>query len=138
MRDVPPAMQLVFVAIVTLLAIGCSRSGEEAGRVDDKTWNAPDLKTRTSPDSKKRLRADVDGTKIVLKFGEAGEDHPVDIMIHHTETIPLPKSGTWDMRWINDTEVAFEHDELGLRTWAVNGTIDMKVDLKRDWEPKNK
>lgn len=59
-------------------------------------------------------------------------------MIHHTEIIPLPKSGIWDMRWINDTEVAFEHGELGLRTWAVNGTIDMKVDLKRDWEPKNK
>lgn len=112
---------------------GCSdRNLEDAGRVDDWTWDDPKLKTRTSPSKEKRARADLVDGQIELKFGEA-YDHPVDIMIHHTEMIPEPEGGEWDMKWLNENRFVFEHSELRKKSWKVDGVVPMTVTVIAEW-----
>ena len=101
--------------------------------MDDWTWDSPELKTRTSPDKQKRARADVENGKIELKIGEAGPDHPVDIMVHFTEMIPEPQNGQWVMRWTGNDEFAFEHPGLGTKTWKIEGGAQMNVTTKVNW-----
>ncbi len=120
--------------VVAALVTGCSRQDEEqAGRVDDWTWDAPELKTCTSPDKQKRARADVKSGEIELLIGEAGPDHPVDIIVHHSEMIPEPQTGKWAMKWVSDDEFAFEHSELGMKTWTVEGGHQMNVVSEAGW-----
>lgn len=106
-----------YLLILVVLFVGyLQQSGDdEAGRVDAWTWDAPDLKTRTSPNKQKRARADVEDGKIELKFGEAGQAHPVDMWPHYSEIIPEPQDGQWAMKWINDDEFVFETRTLERR-----------------------
>jgi hypothetical protein len=71
--------------------------------------------------------------KIHLAFGEAGRDHPVDIMIEHEEVIPEPVTGQITMRWQNDSEFVVEHPDLGTKSWTVEGVSPMVVKVKATW-----
>jgi len=122
------------LAIAFALCMGGCSDGdlEDAGRVDDWTWDDPKLKTRTSISKEKRARADLKDGQIELKFGEA-YDHPVDIMIHHTEMIPEPEDGGWNMKWLDEGRFVFEHSELGTKTWRVDGVVPMTVTVISEW-----
>ena len=121
----------LFAFLLAFIVSGCRKSG--GGKVDAWTWEATDLKTRTSPDKSRRARADIQRGEIQLKLGEAGPDHPGDITVEHTEVFPEPKSGRWEMRWSSDSEFVVEHPDLGTKTWTVAGGHPMTVKIKSDW-----
>ena len=117
-----------------LATTGCVDStSEDAGRVDDWTWDDPSLKSRTSPNREKRASADVEDGQIELILGEVGGDHPVDIWVHYTEKIPEPNDGKWDMNWIDDETFAFQHSDLGTKVWKVEGVNPVTVTVNADW-----
>lgn len=123
----------VLAIALALFMGGCTdHNHEDAGRVDDWTWDDRKLKTRTSPSKAKRVRADLEDGRIELKFGEAC-DHPVDIMIHHIVMIPAPENGEWDMKWLDEGRFVFEHSELGTKTRKVDGVFPMAVTVITDW-----
>ncbi len=134
-------MKIVSALLTCLFAViisGC-RKTENLGKVDDWTWSAADLKTRTSPDKTKRVRADVEGdNNIKLKFGGVGGDHPVDIWVEHTENISSAISGDWEMEWLNNSEFVFHHPNLGTKNWTVEGVSPMVVKVKSEWHQKPK
>ena len=107
---------------------------DEAGRVDSWTWDAPVTKSCTSPDKTKRVRADIHDGYLVLKFGEASPDHPLDIMIHVEEVYNAPKSGYWKMEWLDNERYTLHHPELGSRTWKVVGGSAIYVSTISDWD----
>ena len=123
----------LLICIFAIIAVGCRKS-ETVGKVDDWTWDAPDLKTATSPDRTKRARADLENGKIELAIGEAGGDHPVDIMIEHRENISAPASGEIAIRWSDNSELVVEHPDLGIKTWTVDGSSPMSVRVKAEWQ----
>ena len=122
----------VITCIVAVCVVGCRRS-KNIGKIDDWTWDAPDLKVRTCTDRTKRVRADVKNGQIELKFGEVGGDNPLDIWIEHTEIVPAPKNGKWSIWWAGYTEFTIEHSDLGIKTWAVWGVSPMVVRVKTEW-----
>jgi len=128
-------MKILSTLLICVFAVGVAgcRKTEDMGKVDDWTWNAPELKARTSPDRSKRARADVEGGKVILKFGGVGGDHPVDIFVEHTENLPEPLSGGWEMEWLADSEFVFHRPDLGTKSWTVAGVYPMVVTVKRQW-----
>jgi hypothetical protein len=127
-------LRILLICIFPLIASGCRKS-EDVGKVDDWTWDAPDLKTRTSPDRSKRVRADIKNGKIQLAFGEAGRDHPVDLEVEHTEIISAPANGNITMKWGDDSEFIVDHPDLGTKAWTVEGRQPMTVTVKAEWHP---
>ncbi len=123
---------LLTLFIVLNISACSDRRLDDFGREDDWTWDSANLKTCTSPDKEKRARADVADGQIELKFGERGE-HPVDLTVHHSEMIPEPHKGQWSMAWLDDETFAFQHSELGTKTWNIQGTFPMKVRVLADW-----
>ena len=121
-------LRTLITCLVAVSVVGCRRSG----KVDDWTWDAPDLKVRTCMDRTKRLRADVKNGFIELKFGEAGRD-PLDIRVEHTEIVPAPKDGKWTI-WSGGFEgFGMEHSELGTKWWTVLGVSPMHVSVSSEW-----
>jgi hypothetical protein len=129
---------LLLVCTVAFIAVGCSdEESTPSAFVDAWTWDGPGHKTRTSPNHERRAGAGiVEDGMIRLDIGEAGTDHPVDMGISYTEFLPTPKKGKWDMRWLSDSELVFEHPELGTKTWYVEGAgaTDLVVNVKTDWQ----
>jgi len=128
-------MKILGYLLTLTLAIflwGCDKSST-FGKVDEWTWDAPDLKVCTSPDKRKRARADLKNGDIELKIGKAGQEHPVDIMIEYSEIVPIPKNGKWKMTWLDNSVFSIEHPDLGTKIWTVTDSSPMTVKLKTDW-----
>ena len=81
-------LRTLITCLVAVSVVGCRRS-ENIGKVDDWTWDAPDLKVCTCTDRTKRVRADVKNGQIELKFGEAGRDSPLEIWIALDKSITI-------------------------------------------------
>ena len=129
----------IFSAVVpTCFSLISKPPTEEAGSIDLWTWDTPFIKSCTSPDRTKRVRADLRDSYLVLKFGEASSGHPLDVVIHVEQSFPAPKNGSWRMEWLSNECVVVHHPDLGNRIWKVTGKSTIYISTVSDWDDSTK